>query len=60
MGSIPVGSTKKGLNVSFGPFFCEKLLRFCVSIRDKAGVAFFDGFFVFLFVIHQLQDFCYK
>ena len=26
----------------------------CVGIRDKAGVAFFDGFFVFLFVIHQL------
>ena len=35
-------------------------VRFCVSIRDKAGVAFFDGFFIFFFVIHQLQEFCHE
>ena len=42
MGSIPVGSTKKGLNVSFGPFFCAK--NYCVFAqvtKKRKRCAFF-------------------
>lgn len=41
MGSIPVGSAKKGLNVSFGPFFVRKIIAFLRQVTKNANVMHF-------------------